>query len=132
MNAEFVHCKFANICEASFACCKRKTKITEFRDVVSKIRDSGYKIRDVREVGFACGKKKTEITQFRDAVSKIRDQHVGPAHFLVQQCQSPISTVWLPKLFNMHRATEDLGTTKTSTNFYNICPKKSQNRTAKS
>ena len=31
--------KFVNIREASFACCKRKTKITKFRDVVSKIRD---------------------------------------------------------------------------------------------
>ena len=107
----------------------KETKITEFRDVVSKIRDSGYKIRDVREVGFACGKRKTKITKFRDAVSKIRDQHVGPAHFLVQQCQSP---VLLPKLFNMHRATEAFGATKTSTNFCNICQKKSQNRTAKS
>ena len=37
---------------------QKETKITEFRDVVSKIRDSGFKIRDVREVGFACGKKK--------------------------------------------------------------------------
>ena len=43
--------KFVNIREASFACCKRKTKITEFRDVVSRIRDSGYKIRDVLRSG---------------------------------------------------------------------------------
>ena len=62
-----------NIREASFACCIRETKITEFRDFVSKIRDSGCKIREVREVGFACGKKKTKITEFRDAVSKICD-----------------------------------------------------------
>ena len=124
--------KFVNIREASFACCKRKTKITEFRDVVSRIRDSGYKIRDVREVGFACGKKKTKITEFHYTVSKIRDQHVGPAYFLVQQCQPPISTVLLLKLFNIHRATKAFGTTTTSTNFRNICQKKSPNRTAKS
>ena len=38
--------KFANIREVSFARGRGKEKITEFRDVVSKIRDSGYKIRE--------------------------------------------------------------------------------------
>ena len=70
--------------------------------------------------------KETKNTVCRDAVSKIRDQHVGPAHFLVQQCQSPISTVLLPKLLDMHRATKAFGTTITSTDFRNICQKNRQ------
>ena len=70
--------------------------------------------------------KETKNSVCRDAVSKIRDQHVGPAHFLVQQCQSPISTVLLPKLFDMHRATKAFGTTITSTDFRNICQKNRQ------
>ena len=138
---------------------QKETKITEFRDVVSKIRDSGLKIRDVGEVGLMWQKenknhrisrcclknsrfwiqnsrcsrgwlrmwqKETKNTVCRDAVSKIRDQHVGPALFLVQQCQSPISTVLLPKLLDMHRATKAFGTTITSTDFRNICQKNRQ------